>query len=308
MVRPHLLEPVVVVEPAVGQLHAAQDRGARLRRLVEVGDAAGQPERAAVQGERREPRRVGAGRRDRVDDAQSRRRRGIPQPVVADPPARRGGAGVGEDPGDAVAGLGRAGEDDRPAAPVLAQVRPPPRHRALELVGQDTGRHVRTAPGVGTQPGEHGRGPHVAPGEMAQRLGDELLDPADARGRPERVGPHEVGVGEQVRDDRAAGDRGDRAEPPEDPELVEPADGAEVEEGGPEAAAREAQRRPGAGTAGRGSVVRGGPGRLQLGRGEVGRGRGRVSWSVVEHPATQPCTGDGRMNTAPTCGRPAGDT
>lgn len=64
-------------------------------------------------------------------------------------------------------------------------------------------------------------------------------------------------MGEQVGHDGAAGDRADRAEASQDSQLVEATDRAEVEERGPEAAAGEAQGRPGPGRGG--TVVGAGP-------------------------------------------------
>ena len=79
--------------------------------------------------------------------------------------------------------------------------------------------------------------PHLAPGDLAQRLGDLL-------------GPVAVGAGERPCNprrqhrggDRATGDGADRPDPGQQPDLVQPGQRAEVEERRPVAVAGQPQR------------------------------------------------------------------
>ena len=189
--------------------------------------------------------------------------------------------GVGEDPAHAVADLGRGGQDHRTAPVGLSQVRGPPRHGDGQLLGEtvDAGRGLR--PAAGTHPGQQRRGPQVAPGEPPEGPGDILLETQDGGGRAVRVRPPQPGVGQQVGDQRTARDGADGAQPAQDPQLVESAHRAEVEERGPEPTTGQAQGRARAGPGGRGPVVRGGPRRSQL-RG-LGVAGGERCVGVVQH-------------------------
>ena len=126
------------------------------------------------------------------------------------------------------------------------------------------------APPPGQQPRQQRRGADVALREPLQRRGDQLLEPVhpavlqaprvpgdggavgalrgpvpgsrrSSIGRARWLGPDQARVGQQVGDDGATGDGTDGAHLPEHPELVEAAQGAEVEQRGAVAAAGQAQ-------------------------------------------------------------------
>lgn len=221
------------------------------------------------------------------------------QPVVTDPAARGHRAGVREDPAHAIADLGRRREDHGAGAVGVAQVAPPPGHQLAQLLGQALDAGVRTSPPARAKSGEQRRGAHVATGQPPQRLGHVLLKTSHLGRLALWVRPGQAGVGQQVGHDGPARDRADRAQPTEYAELVQSARGPQVEQGGAEAAAGQAQGRPDARPLRRWAVMRGSPGGVQLGRLRIPRCH-RAVGLVLQHPLREAGPRDQRVNSMPT--------
>ena len=178
-------------------------------------------------------RREAGGGGHRHRQRQVGRRRHVAHLVVSDPLPR-------EDPGHAIGHVRGEEEDVRPRGQRFeAQAGEVP------LVAGDEGLHrrVRLPEVPGQEALEEGSGALVPLREGAQRRLHFRL-PGRGRDGPSRGDGHarERG-GEAGRRHRSPRDRGDGAEvlAGEDTELVEPPQGAEMEQGGAETAAREAQ-------------------------------------------------------------------